>query len=352
MDEIMSKTIKKSFYDKLTMEKLYEAHLRAKKNKTLKQEVLVYEMDLESNLYNLLRSIKNKTYKTGKYRVFTIYEPKERIIKSLPYNDRIVHQWYVEEFIKPYFMPRFIKDTYACISNRGMHKAVLTTQKYMRIMKHKYENYYILKCDIRKYFYTIDKDILFDILKKHISDKDLLEFSKVLIYDDEPIGIPIGNYTSQFFANIYLNELDQYLKHQLHVKYYVRFMDDFIILCKDKNEAKLLKNKINEFVNIKLNLCLNDKTRYYPNKMGVDFCGYRIFETHLLLRKRSKKKINKNIRKWNKNYCFSDFDYNKVIAQFNSWLGHSKHCCSFNLRRKTFDKILFKDKLIELGVKI
>ena len=348
----MPKTIKRCFYEKLTMEKLYEAHLRAKKNKTLKKEVLTYELDLETNLSYLLYSIKNKCYTAGQYRIFTIYEPKERTIKSLPYKDRIVHQWYVEEFIKPYFMPRFIKDTYACIPNRGMHKAVIITQKYMRIMKQKYGSYYVLKCDIKKYFYTIDKDILMNILKKYIKDKDLLEFSKILIYDNEPLGIPIGNYTSQFFANIYLNELDQYLKHNLHIKYLVRFMDDFIILCKDKSEAKELRKKINDFVTINLKLQLNDKTRYYPNKMGIDFCGYRIFETHILLRKRSIKKINKNIKKWNIKYLSDNIDYEKVRAQFNSWLGHSKHSCSFNLRRKVFNKILFKDKLIEMNVQV
>jgi len=348
----MPKTIKSCFYKKLTMEKLYEAHNRAKNNKTLKQDVLTFEVDLESNLSNILTSIKNKTYKTGNYHIFTIYEPKERIIKSLPYKDRVVHQWYVEEFIKPYFIPRFIKDTYACIPDRGMHKAVDTTQKYMRIMKRKYGEYYILKCDIKKYFYTIDKDILVEILQKHIKDKDLLDFSKLIIYDEEPIGIPIGNYTSQFFANIYLNELDQYIKHSLHIKYYVRFMDDFVVLCETKEEAKILKEKLSFFVEENLNLKLNDKTKYYPNKMGIDFCGYRIFETHRLLRKRCKKKINKNIKKWNKKYLIEDLDILQVRAQFNSWLGHSSHACSFKLRNDKFNKLLFKEDLITLGVKI
>lgn len=348
----MSKTIKREFDKKLTFEKMLQAHERAKKHKTTKGEVIRFEIDLENNITTLINNIKNETYKTGKYHVFTVYEPKERIIKALPYRDRIVHQWYVEEFIKPYFLKRFIIDTYACIENRGTHNAVLKTQKYMRIMKRKYNNYYILKCDVRKYFYTIDKQILFDILKKYISDKKLLNFTQVLLDDEEKLGIPIGNYTSQFFANIYLNELDQYIKKDLKIKYYIRYMDDFIIMCQTKEEAKVLKEKINNFIIKNLNLKLNQKTNYYPNKMGVNFCGYRIYETHILLRERCKKKINKNIKKWNKLYQQDDFDILKVRSQFNSWLAHSKHADSYKFRNKVLNKLEFKKELLDLGVEI
>ena len=149
-------------------------------------------MDLETNLIKILDEIKNDNYKFGEYREFKVYEPKERIIKSLPYRDRIVHQWYIHEFIKPYYYPRFIKDTYACIDKRGTHLAVETLQKYMRIMKYKYGDYYVLKCDIKKFFYNIDKSILINILSKKISDKKLLSFSKKILNDNEIIGIPIG----------------------------------------------------------------------------------------------------------------------------------------------------------------
>ena len=126
----MPKSIKKLFNEKLDFVLFVEAHNRAKKNKMSKKEVLKYELDLETNLVNLIRQIKNGTYKIGKYRSFKVYEPKERLIKSLPYRDRIVHQWYVEEFIKPFIVPRFISDTYACIEGRGTHKAVFKLQKY------------------------------------------------------------------------------------------------------------------------------------------------------------------------------------------------------------------------------
>lgn len=348
----MSKTIKSCFNEKLTFEKMLEAHERAKKHKSNKREVILFEMDLENNIVSLINSIKNKTYKTGKYHTFVIYEPKERIIKALPYRDRIVHQWYVEEFIKPYFLKRFINDTYACIENKGTHRAVLKTQKYMRIMKRKFNNYYILKCDIKKYFYSIDKDILINILKKYIKDSKLLDFTKILLTDEEVLGIPIGNYTSQFFANIYLNELDQYIKHDLKIKYYLRYMDDFVILCDNVEMAKDMKEKIRCFVETKLHLKLNQKTNYYPNSMGINFCGFRIYETHILLRNRSKKKIKKNIKIWNNQYHLKKLDILKVRAQFNSWIAHSKHANSYNLRKDVFNKIAFKEELLKLKIKI
>ena len=211
----MPKSIKKVWDSKLTFDKLVEAHERASIGKRFDNEVLLFEMNLETNIANIIKKLENNTYHFGKYRIFTIYEPKERIIKSLPYVDRVVHQWYVEEFIKPYMMPRFITHTYACLPERGGHKAVDDLQRMMRIMKRNYGNYYILKCDISGYFYNINRNILYKILKRKIRDPKLLQFTKKIIFDDEGVkGIAIGNYTSQFFANIYLNELDHFVKEK------------------------------------------------------------------------------------------------------------------------------------------
>lgn len=267
----MPKTVKKCFYKNLTFEKMLQAHYRAVKNKRNKREVFLYELDLENNLTNLIGDIKDKKYHLGKYREFKVYEPKERLIKSLPYRDRIVHQWYVEEFIKPFFTKKFIKDSYACIEQKGTHEASATIQKYMRIMKRKYGHYYILKCDVKKYFYNIDKNILFDILKRNISDNELLLFTKILLESDEEVGIPIGNYTSQYFANIYLNELDHYVKEELRVKYYIRYMDDFVVLLENKSQAKEIYHLIEKFLNEHLKLELNKKVDIIQVGLGVIF---------------------------------------------------------------------------------
>lgn len=202
---IMPKKIKTCFDKKLTFQKLLEAHYRAKKHKTYKREVIKFEMDLENNIMNLLNDIKNNKYKVGKYRVFIIKEPKERIISALPYRDRIVHQWYVEEFIKPYIVPKLDKDTYACLKDRGTHKAVESIQKQMRIVKRNYGDFWILKCDISKFFYNIRPNILFNIMKKYIKDKKLLEFTKLLILENNNNYNDIYNRKSNSNNNININ---------------------------------------------------------------------------------------------------------------------------------------------------
>lgn len=310
---------------------MIDAYHRATKGKKKKNEVIIFEMDLETNITNILYALKKDTYSLGKYREFKIYELKERIIKSLPFKDRVVHQWYIHEFIKPYFMPRFIKDTYACIEKRGTHEAVRTTLKYMRKMKREYKDYYILKCDIQKFFYNIDRDILFDLLSAHINDKKLLNLTKLLIFDDDnKKGIPIGNYTSQFFANIYLDVLDKYIKEELSVKYYIRYMDDFVLFIKSKEECKKKYKDIEIFLNEKLKLKLNKKSKYYTSKLGCDFCGYIIYETHIKLRKRSIKRYKKAIKYFN---FHTDLSTKKNLT-LNSFKGHFAHANSYNLINK------------------
>ena len=337
----MPKKIRNLFYKNLTFEKHLEAHKRARKHKAYRKDVIKFELNLENNLINLLNSLKNKTYKLGNYYTFRIFEPKERIIQALPYIDRIVHQWYVEEFIKPFVVPKFISTSFACLENKGTHKAALELQKQMRIIHRNIGSFWILKCDISKFFYRINPNILFSLMKKYIEDPDLLQLTHLLIFNGQDVGIPIGNYTSQFFANIYLNELDQYIKRTLKIKYLCRYMDDFVLLLPSKNDCIETKKKIETFLDTKLKLELNAKTKYYPYKMGVDFCGYRIFTTHMLLRNSSKKKIKKNLKNWNKKYNNHSLNLDLTMAQLNSWLGHSSHCNSFKLQQKILNSCDF-----------
>lgn len=340
----MSKTIKNSFYKSLTFEKFLLAHQRAKKHKAYKSEVIKFELNFENNIINLINQIRSGKYSLGKYYSFKVYEPKERNIKALPYKDRIVHQWYIEEFIKPYIIPRFIDTSFACLTNRGTHKAVEKIQDEMRKFSRKYKNYWILKCDIKGFFYNIDQAILMNIMKKYISDKKLLDFTNLLITGNSrmpEVGIPIGNLTSQYFANIYLNELDYFVKHTLKSPVMIRYMDDFILLTKTKKEAKELKEKISVFLKENLKLELNHKSRYYPSAMGVDFCGYRIFETHRLLRTNSKKKIKKKIKIWNKQYSKNKLDFYTTLQSINSWRAHVSHCNSYKLEQKILNSCHF-----------
>lgn len=326
----MSKTIKNIFDDKLSFELFLEAEKRASKGRKYRKDIIRFEKNLEINIINLIESIKREKYYISSYKEFKIYEPKIRTIRCLPYKDRIVQQWYVNEFIKPYFYPRFINTSYACINGRGTHKCVKDLQKFMRIAKRNYSEYYIIQCDIKKFFESINKDILFNIVKNKISDVKLINFTKKLIYENSNSnGIPIGNYTSQYFGNIYLNELDYYIKHMLKIKYYVRYLDDFVLLVKEKENAKKILLNIKEFLMNNLKLELNRKTKILKNKCGINYCGYIIYETHILVRKRCKKKFLKCIKNNNMN-----------LQKFNSFISHVKHANSYNLINKYYNLYL------------
>ena len=334
----MSKKIKNCFYKKLTFQNFIDAEKRARKHKIYKFEVINYELNLENNLINLINKLKNKSYRLGKYYKFKIKEPKERTIKALPYEDRIVQQWYIEEFIIPYITPKFIFSSFSCIKNRGSHLAISTLYKYMKKIYYKNKSFWILSCDIKKFFYNIKPKILYHILEKYIEDSDLMFLTKLLIYDsrevNETSGIPVGNYTSQYYANIYLNGLDQYIKRTLKIKYYVRYMDNFVLLLNSKEECKKIKELIRVFLSDSLNLELNTSSNYFPNKNGVTFCGFRIFTTHILLKNSNKRLIKKRVNKWNKKFKNKQLDISQAVQSYNSWYGHASHCNSYNLTSK------------------
>ena len=294
----MPKTIRNEFDKKLSYENLLKAHKLSRKGKGYREEVILFNLKQEEYAMWLYEKLNNMTYKHGKYTTFYIYEPKLRKIEKSRYIDRIVHRWVVDNFLIPHFVPTFINTTYACLKDRGMHRACLYLQKAMLHCERKWDNYYILKMDVKKYFQNIDKEILYEILKRKIYDKKLLWLLKEIIYSNEgEKGLPIGNYTSQMFANIYLNEMDQYIKHELHCKYAFRYMDDAVILLKTKEEAKDALEKITIFLIDKLELELNSKTQIFKNTQGVNFCGYKINEYRLKIRTKGKKKLKKKVKK-------------------------------------------------------
>lgn len=268
----MAKTIRNEYEKALSYESLMKSHMQSRKGKGYRKEIILFNLKQEEYIMWLYENLKQGTYKHGGYEVFYITEPKLRRIEKSKYIDRIVHRWYVNSFIEPYFVPQFISTSYACLKEKGMHKACLDLQKAMKHCKNIWGEYYILKMDIKKYFENINKDILYKILQRKIKDKKVLWLSKEIIYSNAgKTGLPIGNYTSQMYANIYLNELDQYVKHNLKCKYVYRYMDDGIILLKTKEEAKEILEKIRIFLKEHLELELNQKTQIFKNKQGVNF---------------------------------------------------------------------------------
>ena len=235
----MPKTIRNKYKENLTYEKLLEAHIKSRKGKGYRKEIILFNLKQEEYIMWLYEKLKNKTYKHGGYTEFYVTEPKVRKIEKSGYLDRIVHRWVVDNFLEPCYVPKFINTSYACLKERGMHRAALYVKDTMKHCKIKWNEYYILKMDVAKYFDNINKKILLKILERNIKDPDLMWLIKEILYANKrEKGLEIGNYTSQMFANIYLNEIDQYIKHKLKVKYYCRYLDDSIVIVKTKKEAK------------------------------------------------------------------------------------------------------------------
>lgn len=333
----MPKTIRNVYDKAVSFDKILKAHKKARRGKREKKDVIIFELNLESEILRLEEELKYGRYKPGKYKSFKVYEPKERVIMASPYTDRVVHQWYVENFIKPYFVPQFITTSYAGIENRGMHKASKDVQRAMRKAKNDWKEYYILKMDVTKYFQNIDKRILWDILKRKIKDRKLLWLTRtILLSTEEMKGLPLGNYTSQMFANIYLNELDQYAKHQLKCKHYFRYMDDIVILCKNKLVVKENLEKLSNFLNEKLKLTFNSKTRIFKDIQGVNFCGYKINEYRLKIRNSSKYRMKRKLKLYTKKLKNGEITLPEIQRSIAGWCGYVKHSDSYNLMKSMF----------------
>lgn len=333
----MPKTIRNKYDKYVTFEKLLEAHKKARRGKREKRKVIEFELELETQLLDLEIELKTGTYKHGGYHTFKIYEPKERTIMASEYRDRVVHQWYVENFIEPYFVPQFISTSYACIKNKGMHKASSDVQQAMRKCNKEWNEYYILKMDITKYFHNIDKRILWKILKRKIKDRKLLWLTRQILLSTEGMkGLPLGNYTSQMFANIYLNEVDQYAKRSLKCKYYFRYMDDIVILCKNKEQANNRLKKIANYLEENLELTLNSKTRIFKNNQGVNFCGYKINEYRMKIRHTSKCRMKRKLKNYTKLLKKEKIELPEIQRSIAGWLGYAKHADTYFLRKSMF----------------
>ena len=303
----MSKKYKRGFFNSINYEKMYKAYLNARKSKRYRRDIILFNLRYEEKISLICKKIKNGKYNFGDFKEFYVYDPKKRRILAAPFEDRIVHTWYVKEFIEKIFVPIFASSSYACIKGKGMHKCALDVKKAMYNVSKKNINAYVVKMDVAKFFDNIDRNILFDIIKRKVSDKEFLNFTKNLLnsskkYDKkENISIPIGNFSSQMFGNIYLNEVDRYAKEVLKCKYYFRYMDDTCIICKNKEEAKYVLFKLTVFYAEKLHLLLNNKTDIFPLKNGVNFCGYKITNKgYMNLRNKGKKRFIKKVKRLRK----------------------------------------------------
>lgn len=307
------------------------ADRKARKCKKNTYGVKKHDENREQENLQIHENIKNGTYKTSGYSTFKIYEPKERIIFRLPYNpDRIVHHA-VMNILEPIWVKTFTRDTYSCIKNRGIH--ALAQQLRKDLDADPQGTLYCLKMDIKKFYPSINHAVLKRILKKKIKDKKLLKLLGEVI--DSADGVLIGNYLSQFFANLYMAYFDHWVKEELKVKYYYRYADGIVILSDNKNQLRSWLVAIKLYLTHELQLKLKDNYQIFPvNSRGIDFVGYVFYHTHTKLRKSIKMKLHKLIDKYEQGKLSKE-ELQIKLASYFGWL---KYCDSKNLLRQIYLK--------------
>ncbi len=337
----------KNLYSRLcSYENLFLAYKKAKKDKTTKTYVIEFGKNLEANLKKLEFELVNKIYEPKKLKLFIVRDPKTRRICKSKFRDRIVHHAIVN-ILEPIYEKIFIYDSYASRKNKGQHKALERFDEFKRkaslngkkINGIKDKNYvcgYCLKADIKKYFDNVSHEILINILKKKVKDDNVIWLIKQILSNHlnevKNKSMPLGNHTSQFFANVYLNALDYFVKHKLKIKHYIRYVDDFIILHNSKKTLEFYKKEINNFLKNELKLGLHeDKSKIVPLHKSIKFLGFRNFYYYRLLKKSNIKQIKRNLTIWGKMYKENN---EKLKARIEGWKAHASHSNSYNLINK------------------
>jgi RNA-directed DNA polymerase len=316
------------FFDKIVAwENLHRAFMAARQGKRYAPAVLRFQKNLEENLVNIQNHLIWGSWTPGRWHEFMVYDPKRRFIQAPPFEDRVVHHALVN-IIDPLFEKKFINDSYACRSGRGFHQAAYRVQSFLRKANRSGERVYVLKADISQYFPSIDHDVLLAIIKRTIRDRQVLDLCETIIRKSgmDGKGIPVGALTSQLFANVYLDQLDHYIKDDLGIKMYCRYMDDFIVIAGSKQELWDIYDLSKAFIENCPKLSLNPKTDIFPGSHGVDFCGYRVWSTHILPRRRTVKKARKNLTRMASKCTAGLLPLRKVRESIMSFLGYMRHC--------------------------
>tara|TARA_B100000315_G_scaffold248348_1_gene278122 strand:+ start:2483 stop:3700 length:1218 start_codon:yes stop_codon:yes gene_type:complete len=362
-----------------TYENLYRCYLNCRKNKRNKVNSLRFEINAEEELQRLLEELTSGSYVPSQSTCFITNKPKYREIFAADFRDRVLHHLLVSYF-EPKWEKIFIYDSYACRKGKGTHAAVKKLQSFMRkVSCNRTKTAWFLHIDIRSFFVSINKKILFEILTKKEKDERITELIKIIIFYDptknhikkgqlslfelisphktlfntnNKTGLPIGNYTSQFFANVYLNDLDQFVKHILKCRFYIRYVDDLVLLHESKQVLQGWEKDVDSFLKKKLALCLNWKRRKIARVgNGCDFLGYIVQPTHLLARRRTitnfTEKLNKYqsiiTKPWYRGTLFkaSPEELSKLEATVASYEGQFRHAATFRLLNKIKKKYLF-----------
>lgn len=354
-----------------TFENLHRQYLACRRNKRNTLNALRFEARQEQNLLDLRDALQSRSYRPGRSVCFFVEKPKLREIFAADFRDRVVHHVLVN-YLERIWEPIFIHDSYACRQGKGIHIGVQRLRQFIRqVTANGSRRAWYLQMDVRNFFMSIDKDILYGLLKAKIVDCDALWLTKVLVYHDCTVdyvikgdatlrnwlpthktlfgaaknkGLPIGNLNSQFFANVYLNELDQFVKHRLQCRYYLRYCDDFVLLSTEPEQLMAWKGQISQFLAERLCLSLNEqRERLRPVSDGIDFLGYIVRRDYALVRRRVVHNLHQRLRVFERMLVFkqpgySIYNFDEALleqcrAVLASYLGHFRQADSFALRQ-------------------
>ena len=341
-------------YEKICdFQNLYKAHINSRKGKRKKTEIVKFEVNLARNLVIMHEQLLNKTYKMNGYYHFTIYEPKERDVFAAYYPDRVLLHCICDEVLTPLLQKRVIYDNVACQIGKGTHFAMTRLTKFMceHYKTHGAQGYF-LKCDVTKYFASIDHEILKKKLDKVLVDKDIkkLVFDFIESYETAGrpgVGLPLGNQSSQWFAVYYLDQADRFIKEKLRVKHYIRYMDDLLLIHHDKQFLVDALKQIRMVVEGELKLELNGKTQIFPIRNGVEFLGWRFYITETgkvvkTLKAQSKLRYKRRLKGLQKEYATGKIELENVKNAIASYKGHLMHGHTYKLKQKAMQNLILK----------
>ncbi len=318
---------------------LLRAFRGAARRKRRSRELLAFRHELEPRLWAMRRDILAGPYPWGAYRTIILRDPKSRVIRAAPFADRVLHHAIVD-LLDPIARRGFIDDTYACLPERGVHRAVA---RFVAFARERAGRGYLLQCDISRYFASVDHGILLGLLERKIADRPMVDLLRGLIAhgaEREGVGMPIGNLTSQLFANLYLDPLDHFVRERLRVRHYLRYMDDFVLLGPDRVAAWEYHGAIEEFLRDRLRLVLNARrTVVAPLARSHDVLGY----VHragggLRVRRRSVHRLWRRLGALERRHRRGEVEWSAVRASIASWVGLACHANAFTLSRALFSR--------------
>ena len=326
-------------YEKVCdFQNLYTAYKKARKGRRGKRSVAKFEANLLEALLYLHALLVNRAYRMSEYIAFEVFEPKRRVVMAASFKDKIVHHSLCDNVYDERISKTFIYDNYAAQRGKGTHFGLDRLEEFMRrFYRLNGADGWVLKCDIAKYFYTIRHDKLKEMLRKHITDPGALWLSDLIIDSTESPGIPIGNQTSQWYANLYLSGLDHFIKETLKIKYYGRYMDDFYLIHEDKEYLRYCRGEIERRI-ADLGLAFNSKTNIFPLKNGIDFLGFHFYltETGKVIRKirrKSKNNVRRKLKRMKGLLEKGAITEKEIQCSYQSWRGHAQKGNTYHLVR-------------------